>query len=125
MILTNGEKLLYRQLEHSCALAIRKIERAVSKHYEAVPVLEVEYRGQDYCAVTMSIPAKSLKKSYKPVAKIGMSIYELRKKIGPVYVSYDYREPCWQEFDKAGFSHHGDYVICWKQLRINGIYTTP
>lgn len=124
LVINNGEKLLYRRISHSCSNAIRKIEKAVSKEYKAVPVLEVQFVGADYCAVTMSISAKSLKKPYKaPVVQIGMDLWELRKKLKRhVHVSYDYRHPCWYEYGESGYSQLGDYVVCWKQLRVSGTY---
>lgn len=121
---TNGARLLYRQFGYNCAHAVRKAEALISREYDnPAPVLEIEWRGEGYCAVTVSI-ANNLKRAKKPKYRIGMDRDEFMKVVGDyVSVDYDGESPCWEEYDKAGFTVHGHTVICWKQLRIVGFYT--
>ncbi len=119
----NGSRILYRQLGQSCHQAFRKAEALISREYEnAVPVLEVEWRTEDYCAVTVSIPS-GLSQVKEVKYKIGTTRAQLMKEIKDyISIQYDYRSTCWREYGEAGYTVHGHTTICWKQLRIVGSY---
>lgn len=123
LIVTNGDRILYRKIGTSCSKAIRTTERLIRKSYDAVPVLEVQFETEAYCAVTMSISAKAPKAAPRVVPQIGMDLWQVRKHLNSyVNFSFDYNSYCWQEYNEAGYSHHGDYIVCWKKMLVVAIY---
>jgi hypothetical protein len=121
------DSTLFRRLASTCEHASIMAEQDAQKAGYSSFNTELVYKDELGCAITLNaskdgfVAPKSLSQVALENAVLGRRKKEFEKLVkDEVELEINYKNRCWQAFDRSGASYHGTTVVCWRLGAIVG-----